>query len=69
MKRTLRKKITSFDNLPLIMTVSDVQCALRVSKQNAYQIMATEHFPKMKIGKRVLVEKDAFKNWLADMAN
>lgn len=68
MKRILKKKITSFDSLPLVMEVSDVQCALRVSKQNAYQIMASADFPKMKIGKRVLVEKDAFKKWLADRA-
>lgn len=67
MKRTLKKKITSFDNLPLIMSVSDVQCALRISKQNAYQIMAKPNFPKMKIGKRVLVEKEAFKKWLKEM--
>ena len=51
------------------MTVSDVQCALRVSKPNAYKIMASADFPKMKIGKRVLVEKDAFKRWLANIAN
>ncbi len=69
MKRTLKKKVTSFDNLPLVMTVSDVQYALRVSKPNAYKIMASADFPKMKIGKRVLVEKDAFKKWLANIAN
>lgn len=69
MERTLKRKVTSFDNLPLVMTVSDVQCALRVSKPNAYKIMASADFPKMKIGKRVLVEKDAFKRWLANIAN
>lgn len=69
MERTLKRKVTSFDNLPLVMTVSDVQCALRVSKPNSYKIMASADFPKMKIGKRVLVEKDAFKRWLANIAN
>ena len=48
------------------MTVKDVQEVLRVSKPNAYRIMALDAFPKMKIGKRVLVEKEAFKNWLAN---
>ena len=61
MKRQLVKKVTSFEALPLVMTVKDVQNVLRVSRPNAYRIMNLESFPKMKIGKRVLVEKEAFK--------
>lgn len=64
MKKRLIKKVTSFEALPLVMTVKDVQEVLRVSKPNAYRIMALDTFPKMKIGKRVLVEKEAFKDWL-----
>lgn len=66
MKKRLVKKVTSFEALPLVMTVKDVQDVLRVSRPNAYRIMNLESFPKMKIGKRVLVEKEAFKNWLAN---
>ena len=64
MKRLLKKNTTSFDSLPLIMTVADIQRILHTSRAGAYKIMASDGFPKMKIGKRVLAEKDAFKKWL-----
>ena len=51
MKKRLVKKVTSFEVLPLVMTVKDVQDVLRVSRPNAYRIMNLESFPKMKIGK------------------
>ena len=37
---------------------------LRISKANAYKIMASDNFPTLRIGKRVLAEKTAFTNWL-----
>ena len=60
----IQKKITSFDYLPVIMTVDDVKNILRVSKPNAYKIMASDTFPKLALGKRVLVQKEAFLKWL-----
>lgn len=60
----VQKKITSFETLPVIMNVNDVMKVLRISKPNAYKIMASDTFPKLAIGKRVLVQKDAFLNWL-----
>ncbi len=64
----LQKKITSFDCLPVIMNVDDVMKVLRVSKPNAYKIMAADTFPKLSIGKRVLVKKEAFLQWLDNPA-
>lgn len=60
----VQKKITSFDTLPVIMNVDDVTKVLRVSKPNAYKIMSSDTFPKLTIGKRVLVRKEAFLQWL-----
>lgn len=60
----IQKKITSFDYLPVIMTVDDVKNVLRVSKPNAYKIMSSSTFPKLAVGKRVLVQKEAFLKWL-----
>ena len=56
--------ITSFDNLPVIMNVDDVKDVLRVSKPNAYKIMGSDTFPKLSIGKRLLVKKEDFLQWL-----
>lgn len=60
----IQKKITSFDNLPVVMDVDDVMKVLRISKPNAYKIMASDTFPKLSVGKRVLVQKEAFLKWL-----
>ncbi len=68
MAKVLKKKVKSFDDLPVIMTVADIQSIMRVSIANAYKIMASENFPKMKVGKRVLVEKSAFIKWLSQIS-
>ncbi len=65
----LHKKTTSFDSLPLVLNVDDVMQTLRVSKANAYKIMGADTFPKMVIGKRVLVQREDFKNWLDSLKN
>lgn len=62
----VQKRITSFDALPVIMNVDDVMKVLRVSKPNAYKIMGSDTFPKLSIGKRVLVQKEAFLQWLSN---
>ena len=60
----LHKKATSFDGLNLVLDVNDVMQILRMSKANAYKIMNSDTFPKMLIGKRILVQREDFKNWL-----
>ena len=56
--------ITSFDSLPVIMTVDDVKNVLRVSRPNAYKIVSSDTFPKFYIGKRLLIKKEDFLQWL-----
>lgn len=65
----LHKKATSFDGLNLVLDVNDVMQILRISRANAYKIMGADTFPKMTIGKRVLVQREDFKNWLDSLKN
>lgn len=65
--KTLKRKIKTLDELPAVMTVDDVMEILRISKANAYKIMASDDFPTLRIGKRVLAEKTAFTSWLKDL--
>jgi len=69
MKTTLKKKYTSFETLPVVLTVNDVMILLRVSRANAYKIMNTDNFPKFTLGKRILVKKSDFQNWLETCSN
>lgn len=49
---------------PKTMTVMQVAKALQVSRSTAYDLVHSAEFPKIKIGKRILVPRDAFQVWI-----
>ena len=55
---------TSYDQLPLTLRAEDVAQILGISRAGAYALFHAEDFPCIRIGKRVLVERDAFLHWL-----
>ena len=57
-------QITSIEQLPLTLTVSDISCILGICKQNAYDLCHSEGFPSIIIGKRIVIYKLAFIEWL-----
>lgn len=58
------ERIDSFDNLPYMLRAEDVARILGVSRANAYAIMHSRGFPKLQIGKRIMVTKDKFREWI-----
>ena len=58
------RNFKSFEDLPITLGAEDVAAVLGVSRANAYIIMHSKGFPKMQIGKRVLVTKDNLKAWM-----
>lgn len=48
----------------IILDVNDIQKILKIGKEAAYALMRNHAFPSVKIGKRYVVEKEAFKQWL-----
>ena len=56
--------ITSFDQLPLILGAEQVAAVLGISRSNAYALLHQEDFPTIRIGKRLLVAKDEFIQWM-----
>lgn len=48
----------------LTLTVPDIQQALGVSKNTAYELVNRADFPKLRVGKRILIPRDAFIRWL-----
>ena len=55
---------TSLEQLPLALSADDVAQVLGISRANAYELMHSEGFPTLKIGKRMTVPKDKFIEWI-----
>ena len=55
---------TSANDLPLCLKVSDVAAVMSISPVTAYNLVKSEGFPRIKLGRRIVIPKDAFFNWL-----
>ena len=56
--------INNYDNLPAVLNATQLATALGISRAGAYQLLNTETFPTLRIGKRLLVPKDKLINWI-----
>lgn len=54
----------SQEQVPLILSVNDVADILGLSRAYAYNLFHTEGFPTIHIGKRMMVRKEKFFEWL-----
>lgn len=58
------KKYASFSHLPLMLSADEVASVLGISRANAYNIMRSEGFPTLHIGKRMTVPRDRLLDWI-----
>ena len=56
--------IRSFDELPIMLQASHIKQVLGLSTGKAYQVMHSEGFPTQYFGKRMMVLKSDFMEWL-----
>lgn len=56
--------IKSFDELPIMLQASHIKQVLGLSTGKAYQVMHSEGFPTQYFGKRMMVLKSDFMEWL-----
>ncbi len=54
----------SYDELPLFLNAGIVSKVLGVSSTTAYELMHNEDFPSLRIGSRLIVEKEKFREWV-----
>jgi excisionase family DNA binding protein len=54
----------SLDEIPVTMNVEDVAKSLNISRAHAYNLVNSPTFPKIRIGKRFCIPKEAFLNWM-----
>lgn len=57
-------KYVTYDQLPLMLNAEDVQAVMNISRAGAYQLMHREDFPVIMIGKRMVVPRDEFIEWV-----
>jgi predicted DNA-binding transcriptional regulator AlpA len=55
----------SYEELPIILNVSDVQAILGISRVTAYELCRAEGFPAIRLSsRRIKISKKAFFEWL-----
>lgn len=53
-----------FSQLPVTLCAEDVATVLGISRAGAYTLLRSEGFPTIRIGKRMIVRKDRFLEWM-----
>lgn len=66
MKESMYK---TYEELPLFLNADMVAKVLGVAISTAYEIMHENDFPSLKIGNRLLVPKEKFKQWIEMKTN
>ena len=55
---------TSYNQLPLSLNANDIAAVLGISRANAYTLMHAKGFPTIFIGKRMIIPRDKFIEWM-----
>lgn len=61
-------KYVNYEQLPLMLNAEDIKDVMNISRAGVYQLMHREDFPKIIIGKRIVVPRDKFLEWLENSA-
>ena len=59
-----QKRYHSLEELPLMMNMADVAAVLGISKAGAYKLAHSIDFPAFQIGRRIVVSREKFLEWL-----
>lgn len=54
----------NLEEYPDILNVTDIQEILGIGRRQAYELVATNQFHTVRIGKRIKIFKSTFMNWL-----
>ena len=60
----MKKEYYSDEQLPCMLNAKDVEGYMRISRAEVYQQMHSEGFPLIRIGKRMIVPRDKFLEWV-----
>lgn len=54
----------TLENLPNVLNAEQIARELGISRAGAYQLLHSEGFPTLRIGKRMLVPRDKLAEWI-----
>lgn len=57
-------KITQTESDIILYTVKDIQEIFKCGINQAYQIVHSNGFPKIQIGRKIYIPKDKFEKWI-----
>lgn len=60
----MSKIYTSYDELPIMLSVPQLATALGISRSGAYALVQSASFPALKIGSRIVIPKDELLEWI-----
>ena len=58
----------SYDELPLFLNAETVAKLLGISPSSGYELMHEKGFPVLRIGNRMVVPKERFREWVEENA-
>ena len=56
----------NYDELPLFLNAKMVAKLLGVAPSTAYELMQEPGFPRLRIGNRIVVPRDDFREWVKE---
>ena len=59
------RKLKNYDDLPLVLDVSDIRLIMGISRVSAYELVHMPGFPAFRSGRLIKVSKKAFFDWMA----
>ena len=58
----------SYEDLPLFLNVNDLSKALGIAPSSCYELMHEKDFPSIRIGKRLVVQREKFSEWVDEQS-
>ena len=58
--------VKSYEELPLFLNAQQVANVLGGSSSSAYELMHEKGFPSLRIGNRLVIPKENFRQWVED---
>ena len=59
-----KKRLNSYEDLPLVLDVADIQRIMGISRASAYELVHTPGFPAVRSGRLIKISKKAFFDWM-----
>lgn len=58
------ENINNIDDLPLFLTVNDVSQIIGICLGKAYELFHSKNFPSIRLGKKFVITKSSFIEWM-----